>query len=440
MARASRRNIEPRNDKSSAHMERSRELDLQLLPGYSVEDIPRLALLSDARDLIAHFTAVFRGADEDVILRLYVLLTMADRAEEASWTPTTLQSALGFVEPVKVQTTLARLSECGLISYQPTPGIYRLTAPAFFVLASWTSVMQFADARFGEFAFLNAQIAGGAETLGVSEEILNLALARTRDIYAEISQALTTGSTVAVQNARQRMSDVFQWATHGVELLDRIVPDAHISDARRGAARRLASAQSRMLGLAPSLDRTLHAMESQRVHLGASGLSSSDVHAWLRRQSAETLVGLAAVTAAIPGSLPLVASDLSLDVAEATLRAQEAEEIPLPPAAPIATTTFEPPALDLARLDQFVRHLESLATEESLVDLVEARSFDEASYRLSLLPLIGERGELNEDDPAARLAALPLEVALSVEVDEVPTGDVAQVSQGSVAPRKNRHG
>jgi len=421
-------------------MDRSRELNLLLLPGYALEDIPRLKLLSDAQDLIGHFTAVFRGSDEDVVLRLYVLLTMADRTEEGTWTPATLQSALAFVEPFKVQTTLARLSECGLISYQPAPGIYRLTAPAFFVLASWTSVMQFADARFGEFAFLNAQIAGGAETLGVSEEILNLALARTRDIYAEISQALTTGSTVAVQSARQRMSDVFQWATHGVELLDRIVPDAHISDARRGAARRLASAQSRMLGLAPSLDRTLHAMESQRVHLGASGLSSSDAQAWLRQQSVDALVGIAAVTAAIPGPLPLVASDLSLDVAEATLRAELTEETPLPPPAPVAKTPFEPPALDLARLHQFVSHLESLAGAERFVQLVEARSFDEASYRLSLLPLIGERGALNDDDPAARLAALPLEVEIWTAVEDVHAGDVARVSAGSVHPRRDRNG
>lgn len=427
-------------DKLRIHMDRSRELNLLLLPGYSVDDIPRLAMLADARDLMSAFTGVFRGADEDVILRLFVLLTMADRSEGAEWTPGALQAALGFVEEFKINTTLSRLSECRLISYEATPGIYRLTASAFLVLACWTSVMRFADARFGEFAFLNAQIAGGAETLGVSEEILNLALARTRDIYAEISQALTTGSTVAVETARGRMADAFQWAAHGVELLDRIAPDPNISDARRNAARRLASVQSRMLGLAPSLDQALHAMESQRVHLGASGLSSADIQSWLRERSPEELLSLLALQAAIPRALSFVASDLSLDVAEATLRAQEVDDVPLPPPAPPATMEFEPPAVDTARLDLFVSQLAGLESDQSLAQLVEGRSFDEASYRLSLLPLIGERGALGETDPAARLAELALAVEIGDALSEVSTGELARISAGVVRPLGGRSG
>jgi hypothetical protein len=164
------------------------------------------------------------------------------------------------------------------------------------------------------------------------------------------------------------------------------------------------------------------------------------VHAWLRRQSADALVAIVAVTAAIPGSLPLVASDLALDVAEATLRSEHAEEIPLPPPAPVATTHFEPPALNLARLDQFVLHLENLASDEPLAQLVDARSFDEASYRLSLLPLIGERGALNEDDPAARLAALLLEVEIGTAIEEVPTSEVERVSAGRVHVRRDHNG
>jgi hypothetical protein len=421
-------------------MDRSRELNELLLPGYAVADIPRLALLAEASPLISVFTGIFRGSDEDVILRLYVLLTMSDRTDGAEWTPASLQSALGFIEPFKINTTIGRLSECGLIAYEPAPGIYRLTANAFLVLASWTSVMQFADARFGEFAFLNAQIAGGAETLGVSEEILSLALTRTKDIYAEISQALTTGSTVAVQSARDRMVEVFRWASHGVELLDRIAPDPNITDVRRNAARRLASAQSRMLGLAPSLDQALHAMEAQRVHLGASGLSTSDVQAWIRKQSVESLLGLAVLTAPILPPPPFLSSDLSLDVAEATLRAEPFEEVPMPPPSPPATVEFEPPALDLARLDQFFSHLEGITSEEALAQLVDARSFDEASYRLSLLPLIGERGALADDDPAARLAKLPLEVEISGGLQDVTTGEVETVSIGRVRRIGETHG
>jgi hypothetical protein len=421
-------------------MDRSRELNILLLPGYALEDIPRLAMLTQARELIEAFTGVFRGTDEDVILRLYVLLAMAEQTGSAEWTPPSLQSALSFVEPFKVNTTIARLSECRLIAYEATPGVYRLTAPAFLVLAAWTSVMQFADERFGEFAFLNAQIAGGAETIGVSEEILSLALARTRDIHAEIAHALTTGSTVAVQTARARMTDVFKWASHGVELLDRIAPDANISDARRNAARRLAGAQSRMLGLAPSLDQALHAMEAQRVHLGASGLSSGDIQAWLRKQDINTLSGLSAVTAALLRSPPFIASDISVDVAEGVLNAERIDDTPLPPPVSSEMTDFDLPMLNTERLDNFVEHLRHLETEESLARLVETLPFDEASYRLSLLPLIGERGTLAAEDPAVKLADLPLTVEIGDVLDEVVVGEVYKISAGRVRPRGSNDG
>jgi hypothetical protein len=195
-----------------------------------------------------------------------------------------------------------------------------------------------------------------------------------------------------------------------------------------------------MLGLAPSLDQALHAMEAQRVHLGASGLSSGDIQAWLRKQDIDALFGLSAVTAALLRSPPFMASDVSVDVAEGVLNAERVDDTPLPPPVPSETTDFELPLLNTERLDHFVEHLRHLETEESLARLVETLPFDEASYRLSLLPLIGERGTLAAEDPAVRLADLPLTVQIGDALDEVLTGEVYKISAGQVRPRGSNDG
>jgi hypothetical protein len=107
---------------------------------------------------------------------------------------------------------------------------------------------------------------------------------------------------------------------------------------------------------------------------------------------------------------------------------------------PSETTDFDLPLLNTERLDHFLEHLRHLETEESLARLVEALSFDEASYRLSLLPLIGERGTLAAEDPAVRLADLPLTVEIGDALDEVVTGEVYKISAGRVRPRGSNDG
>jgi hypothetical protein len=135
-----------------------------------------------------------------------------------------------------------------------------------------------------------------------------------------------------------------------------------------------------------------------------------------------------------------MASDISADVAEAALNAERIEDTPLPSPVSSETIDFELPLLNTERLDYFVEHLRHLETEESLARLVETLSFDEASYRLSLLPLIGERGMLSAEDPAVKLADLPLDVEIRDALDDVATGEVCKISAGRVRLRGSNDG
>jgi hypothetical protein len=413
-------------------MNLERDIELLMLPGYRVSDNPRLALLVQSATLLTTFIGLFRGTDGDVILRLYALTIMSERGEATRWTPAALQSALGFLDATKIDTTMRRIRDVGLVTYDPVDDSYTLTVPAYVVLTAWASAATFMDERFGEIAFLNAQIAGGNETLGVPDEILNLALARTRDLHSEIDGALTTGSTVAIQNARDSMREVFRWAVQGVELLGRIAPDEGIGAQRRDAARRLAGAQSRMLRLGPALDRALHQMESQRVHLGNTGISSNDVQSWLRHQSVDDLIRVITLSAAPYRPSAFLVGDVVLDVAEELVGSERPKNLGLPAQQQVAESPLELPAIDTERLERFIERLAEIDSEEGISVFIEDLPFDEAGYRLSLLPLFGERGDLLVNDPAAPIADLPLEVVVTDAMVPVGTGDVASVSSGQL--------
>lgn len=406
-----------------------------LLPGFEVADVPRLRALMDGRKLLDVFIGIFRGSEEEVVVRLLVLSTLASRAEAPRWSPADLSAALAYLDPVSLETARRRLSEYGLLVYDSAEGTYAVGEHAFIVLAAWASAMQFADGRFGEFGFMNAQIAGSEATLGVSDDLLRFALARTNTLHQEIERAIVTGSATAIEEARGKVKDVFQWGTQAVDILERIAPDPTITSDRRAAARRLADAQSRMLGLAPRLDRTLHALDAQRIRLGDSGLDTADVKAWLRLRTVDELVNLTELVGVPIRSPGFVLGDIATDVAEDLILEERPDVVPLP--APVEPQEAAPPEVDFdpARLERLFAFLDEVREPVPLASLATDKAFDEASYHFSLLTLLGGGGEINTGDPAAPLAKYPLDLDIDTELTAVASGEVAAVSEGRVRPR-----
>ena len=89
----------------------------------------------------------------------------------------------------------------------------------------------------------------------------------------------------------------------------------------------LGLAQSRLARVDAAFQRALNKIEAPRVTLGGSGISSSDVAGWLRRQDVRHLAGLAAGVLAPAPELTLLAGGHELlDRAELTL-SDEARQI-----------------------------------------------------------------------------------------------------------------
>ena len=101
---------------------------------------------------------------------------------------------------------------------------------------------------------------------------------------------------------------------------DALLADADVSFDLARVAQRIGLAQSRLARVDAAFQRALNKIEAQRVTLGGSGISSSDVAGWLRRQDVRHLAGLATGVLAPAPELTLLAGGHELlDRAELAL-------------------------------------------------------------------------------------------------------------------------
>ena len=80
-------------------------------PGIVPQDVPLFFPLFAAKPLIGAMITLFRGGDEEVLVRLAVLREIGLRAEAPEWTPRALETQFAFFAPAKLDTVLKRLRE-----------------------------------------------------------------------------------------------------------------------------------------------------------------------------------------------------------------------------------------------------------------------------------------------------------------------------------------
>src|SRR3712207_6035920 len=106
--------------------------------------------------------------------------------------------------------------------------------------------------------------------------------------------------------------------------------------------------------------RALNQIERQRVHLGQSGLSTTDIKSWLLRQ--DDLASLATDALSFPVTPIFITPAEMIDVAEAELFADRAAAVdsalPAGEDAPISQTD---PAAMPAELDAWLQRLQAFA-------------------------------------------------------------------------------
>lgn len=409
-----------------------------LAAGVVPDDVPELAPLLGARGVIGAFISLFRGSDAEVLLRLLVLREIGQESEAPRWSPDSLRRRFSYLDAVKLETVLKRLREHDLLAIGED-GLYHLSDLGRNAVAALGMLLQFGAEEDAELGFLTAQLAGLSATGNVTAESLSHLLSKLNDLTWHFEEAIASGSEFRIVTARSRLKANGRWLDRGTAILRELLADPEVDFEIARIAQRIGLAQSRLARVDAAFQRALNKIETQRVTLGGSGISSSDVAAWLRRQDAATLAAMMVGALDVsPAPALLAGGHELLDRAEATLADDpRAEAIAaVLPEADSAPVSVAPEHEDLRLLEHFGERLGRVAEPTPLHQLVGGGGFAPASYRLSLLALLADAdGSGPADGPVAAFMNQPLDVHFGDTLVAVGEDEIAAMSAGHVARR-----
>lgn len=368
--------------------------------------------------------------------RLLVLREAGARGDSPFWTASELRERLAFLDEAKLEHIIGRLRVNGLLAWDSETARYSVSPLGRMTIAALSVLLRF-DEEGGELGYVTAQLAASNAVGAVSSEELQHLLARLNELKDEFERAIISGSERRIREAERRLQSAIHWVNKGTAILRVITDNRDLDVAAHRVAQHIGQVQSSLLRMSGSFQRALNKIESQRVHLGASGLSTSDVIGWLRELPPIALSQLAEGAVSCVPESRLVLGDIALDIAEFELIDRERPErvnVPLPPAedAPTAEDILDDPE-DLTPLADWLDQLRVAPDNLLLEQAVPARDYALSSYRLSLLALIGNAESVLLDGPAAELARLPRVVEWSGQGVAVGAHGVAEMSEGRLA-------
>jgi hypothetical protein len=407
-----------------------------LTPGTAPDDIPALWSLVRSRELINTFITLFRGGEEEVFIRLHVLREIGGRADHPRWLPEELRRQFSYIDPIKLETVLGRLRGNDLLVYGED-GAYQFSDSGRNAVAAMSMLLRFGENEDSELGFLTTQLAGMQATGTITPELLQHLLAKLNALTASFEEAIASGSEFRIIAARAHLSGNVRWLEKGTEILRGLLSDEEISPETSHVAYSIGLAQSRLARADAAFQRALNKIESQRVTLGASGVSSSDAIAWLRSLDIASIAGLVQDAIGAGPQMQFVAGGHELlDRAESELsehvRQMEADTALPPPSE--APQDEVPPVEDLSLLTRLTERLAEIDVQVPASRLVVGGNFGHASYRLSLLALLGNE-EAQAEGPVADLTQMPYDLQLEDYLVPVMEDEVSHMSAGGIVRR-----
>jgi len=407
----------------------------------SPDDLEQVFLLKKAQPLLQAFTALFHGGFNGVLVRLLVLRELLADTSSSTISRADINLKLSYLDADSLETVLLRLRTHGLLAWDPAQSVYRVTPLARNILAAVDSLLLAANGSDddAEMGYLLSQVAGAQAVGGVSAEQLHHLLGRLIELTDEFRDAIASGSEFRLRSAQEKWHSACDWVEKGSAIIHAITTDSGADANTHRAAQAIGRAQSALLNMQGMFSRALNQIERQRVHLGQSGLSTTDIKSWLLAH--DDLAMLAQDAIAAPVSLLFITPAEMVDVAEAELLqdrvATVASSLPQGEDAPLAINESKGNSAQLddwiSRLDQIVSGIQSA---QSIQQAVLPASFAIASYRASLLPLLGDESEAVLQGGTATMARLPLEFTTQDELIALDDPHVAAISAGTLTPTK----
>jgi uncharacterized protein with PIN domain len=403
------------------------------------DDIEDVFRLKRAQPLLQAFTALFHGGFNGVLVRLLVLRELAADAQSAVLTRADINARLGYLDPDSLETVLSRLRSNQLLAWDAAQGVYRVTPMARNILAALDGMLGLSqDDDEAEMAFLLSQVAGAQAISGVTADHLHQLLGRLVDLTEEFRDAIASGSEFRLRTAQTKWNQACDWVEKGSRVIHAITTDTNADSATHRAAQAIGRAQSALLNMQGMFSRALNQIERQRVHLGQSGLSTTDIKTWLMQHA--DLASLAADAIANPVQPLFITPSEMIDVAETELLAdRKSNDGNVLPGGENAIVADTQAATTPVELDAWLTRLAAFRAPAGdsvpVQDTLLPASFAVASYRASLLPLIGDESEATLQGGTATMARLPLVFAPADTMIKLDDPHVAAISVATLSSK-----
>ena len=428
------------SDDTPAPSEEALALHSFFKPGISPDNVAAVLPLQRSQATLQAFTALFHGGFNGVLMRLLVLRELTADVESPAFSRADINAKLGYLEADSLETVLARLRSTGLITWDASQAVYRISPTARNVLAAIESLLQVEQqGDQAEMSYMLTQVAGAQAIGGVSVEQLHQLLGRLIELTEEFADAIASGSEFQLRTAQKKWHTACDWVEKGSQIIHAITTDSQADAATHKAAQAIGRAQSALLNMQGMFSRALNQIERQRVHLGQSGLSTTDIKTWLLQQ--EDLASLADNALAHPVTPLFITPSEMIDVAESELLASRKEALSaVLPAGENAPEIQGDGADRLLELDHWLSALNTLSASSlfnadqahekpaPLQEVLLPASFAIASYRASLLPLLGDSNESALQGATAALARLPLQFSSKDKMQRLSDPQVAAMS------------
>ena len=356
-------------------------------------------------DMVDAMRALLQGTAGMVRLRLWMLFTLVGQGK-AYLAREELDQLFYAVRPEASDSVIKRFREAALLTWDDSLRQYGLTPLAQQLATMLAPVGQPAN---DELAGLLSQVVGADQLGTLQGNQVHMLQAQLVRLHHEFADAIASGSEFRLREARKRYDRASRLIDKASSTITAIISNARGQRALEQAARGLGLAQSRLLAMASQFNRALQQVDRQRVTLGTTGITSTDVKRWLQTQS--QLERLTDAASHSPVALPVLAPHEMLDVTEAEFErdrpeALRTEPLPVAQSAPVGDLTA-------VALPQELKDLSALLADWALIGSTptpdndsraqrtvhaalleetngQSARYAQVAYKTQLLPLLGD--------------------------------------------------
>lgn len=415
--------------------------------------------LSQRQELLEALRGLFSGPQALVQLRLWCFMELASQPQ-ARLSRDDVNRLFHAVLPEALDNVLKRLRDLNLLVWDATPQDYHLSPLAQQVHGLLAPLTTPPAAEYDDMAALLSQVAGAQQLGLVSTNQLKHLHAQLARLHDEFSDAIASGSESRLRLAQPRFDRALDLVDRAGQALTALIRAEHEDPRLEREARAIGQEQARLLSMASQFTRALQQADRQRVTLGSTGLTTSDVRAWLQRHPA--LHEIMGEALSVPVRPVMVSQHDLVDVAEGEFerdRPGAAGSAGLPPPAEAATGTLDTLSLppELGNLISLLDRWSELATEEAaaraaspdepdpsapapgtrpLADAILGGRFAQAAYRLQLMPLVGDAQAQTLKGLTGDLARAPWQWQFKPNHVATTDDSVALISDGEIYPAR----